>query len=132
MPVRFVVRGQAVTDGKKAMARELRGRMTEAEKALWQALRRNQIRDRQFRRQQVIAGYIVDFYCHSAALIVEVDGSIHDEQAEYDAERTQALESHGFTVLRFTNRQIAAELPSVSARIDGAIDASRPEHPNSQ
>jgi len=58
--------------------------MTPAEEILWQELRGNKI-GVHFRRQQIIAGFIVDYYCHKAALVVEVDGDIHDLQQEEDA-----------------------------------------------
>ena len=57
--------------------------LTLAEKILWQELRGNKL-GVHFRRQQVIAGFIVDFYCHMAALVLEVDGDIHDLQQEED------------------------------------------------
>jgi very-short-patch-repair endonuclease len=60
--------------------------MTPAEKILWQELRVNKL-GVHFRRQQVIAGFIVDFYCHKAALVIEVDGDIHDLQQEENARR---------------------------------------------
>jgi very-short-patch-repair endonuclease len=58
--------------------------MTAEERLLWEALRRNTIDGLHFRRQQVIAGFIVDFYCHSAALAIEVDGAFHRETVDYD------------------------------------------------
>lgn len=72
---------------KITRAKELRRDMTPEERVLWQELRLLRQRGYAFRRQQVIAGFIVDFYCHNAALVVEVDGGIHDQQQEYDAER---------------------------------------------
>jgi len=61
-----------------------------------------------FQRQKVILSFIVDFYCHAAQLVIEVDGSQHhsDQGAAYDFERTKLLEELGLTVLRFTNREI--------------------------
>src|SRR4051812_33525571 len=81
-PVPNIVRGQWVEDEKLARAKELRREMTPAERLLWSHLRRNQLNGLHFRRQQVIEGFITDFYCHSAALVVEVDGRIHEEQVE--------------------------------------------------
>ncbi len=64
-------------------AKELRREMTPPEKILWQEVCAKNLGVR-FRRQQVIAGFIVDFYCHKAASVVEVDGDIHDLQQEED------------------------------------------------
>jgi very-short-patch-repair endonuclease len=86
-----IVRGQYINPSKLEKAKELRRDMTEAEKVLWEKLRGNQLNGLHFRRQQVIAGYITDFYCHSARLIVEVDGSIHDGQIEEDQYRESVL-----------------------------------------
>ena len=76
---------------KLQRAKELRRDMTPAEKILWQELRANKL-GVHFRRQQVIEGFIVDFYCHKAALVVEVDGDIHDLQQEEDARRERFWE----------------------------------------
>jgi very-short-patch-repair endonuclease len=57
----------------------------------WQHLRANQLNGLHFRRQQIIDGFIADFYCHVARLVIEVDGEIHQQQAEYDAERDRVL-----------------------------------------
>jgi len=74
--------------------------MTPAEKILWQELRGNKL-GVHFRRQQVIAGFIVEFYCHNAGLVVEVDGDIHDLQQEEDARRERVLSEVGLRVVRF-------------------------------
>ncbi|MBK9210147.1 MAG: DUF559 domain-containing protein [Anaerolineales bacterium] len=68
-----MVTGQHVTEYKLERARELRRDMTPAEKILWEELRRNKL-GVHFRRQQVIERFIADFYCHSASLVIEVDG----------------------------------------------------------
>jgi very-short-patch-repair endonuclease len=62
------------------MARALRKEMTPAEQTLWSELRGNQLHGAKFRRQQVIAGYIADFYCHAARLVIELDGPVHQHQ----------------------------------------------------
>ena len=91
--------------------------MTDAEIRLWDALRANRLNGLQFRRQQFIDGFIVDFYCHALQLVVEVDGPIHASQAEYDRERDYTLAGHGLRVLRVTNDEVTHALPSVLARI---------------
>jgi len=101
MPQQYIVRGQRVTPEKIAQAKEMLSNMTEAEKILWQSVRTNRLNGWHFRRQQIIAGYIVDFYCHQAALIIEVDGEIHLRQVEADKQRDLALTQFGFCVIDF-------------------------------
>ena len=102
MPVKNIIPGQSVTKEKLQRARELRRDMTPAEKVLWQELRANKL-GVHFRRQQVIAGFIVDFYCHKAALAIELDGVIHENQQEEDARRDKVLSKLGLRVVRFRN-----------------------------
>lgn len=116
MPQNIVI-GQKVTSQKVAQAKALRRTMTLAERVLWQHLRGNRLADVHFRRQQIIAGYIVDFYCHRAALVIEVDGPIHDRQQEYDAYREQVLRARGVTVARFKNEEVLSHLDDVLTRI---------------
>jgi very-short-patch-repair endonuclease len=100
MPAKNIIPGQKVSKEKLQRSRELRRDMTPAEKILWQELRANKL-GLHFRRQQVILGYIVDFYCHKAELVIEVDGDIHDLQKEEDALRGNALKELGLRVIRF-------------------------------
>src|SRR4051812_24317586 len=86
----------------KTMVREARHEPTPAEDLLWQKLRRRAL-GVQFRRQHPINIFYADFYCSAASLIVELDGPIHDQQVERDADRTAILEALGYTVMRFTN-----------------------------
>jgi very-short-patch-repair endonuclease len=69
----------------------------------------------------VIDGFIVDFYCHTARLAIEVDGNIHETQREYDTERDRAVGARGIQTLRVTNEQVQEALPSVLALIRAAI-----------
>ncbi len=94
MPVQNIIPGQTVTKEKLQRARELCREMTPAEKILWQELRGNKL-GVHFRRQQVIAGFIVDFYCHKAGLVIEVDGGVYDEKKEEDAKRDKVLSEMG-------------------------------------
>ena len=107
----------------KGYARANRKQPTRAENELWQALRGHQL-GFQFRRQHAIEGYIVDFVCLRAWLVVEVDGGIHHEagQAEYDGGRTHALQECGFLVLRFSNEQVLTELPRVLSSISSQLE----------
>lgn len=123
---RYVVRGQRISPEKMELAKQLRRSMTPAERELWQELRANRMRGLQFRRQQVIAGYIADFYCDAVGMIIEVDGLIHEAQQDWDVERQQAIEQLGITVLRFTNDEVLGNLADVLERISTAIDMLNP------
>ena len=70
-----------------------------------------------FRRQAVIGPFIADFYCAEAKLVIEVDGDIHDAQADYDQNRSFQLEDYGYHVLRFRNSRIVNELDKVLLEI---------------
>src|SRR5690242_13456317 len=118
MPIKNIIPGQRVTKVKLQRAKELRSDMTPAENILWQELRANKL-GVHFRRQQIIAGFIVDFYCHQASLVVEVDGDIHDLQQEEDARREKVLIEMGLTVVRFRNEDVIKDLPRVVERIRG-------------
>ena len=114
-PQRIVV-GQNVAPVKLQRAKELRRDMTEAERALWENLRGNLL-GFHFRRQQVIDGFIADFYCHAARLVVEVDGGVHAHRAEYDAQRDEVLQRRGLRILRIRNDDVQTNLAGVLARI---------------
>jgi len=118
MPVKNIIPGQTVTKEKLQRARELRRDMTSAEKILWQELRANKL-GVHFRRQQIIAGFIVDFYCHKAGLVVELDGSVHkkNEQKVSDVERDKALNKLGLQIVRFKNEEVVKNLPHVVEQI---------------
>jgi very-short-patch-repair endonuclease len=83
---------------------------------LWQKLRANKL-GVHFRRQQVIAGFIVDFYCHKAGLVIEVDGDIHDLQQAEDARREKVLREMGLRIIRFRNEEVMRELSAVVGKI---------------
>jgi len=102
-----------------ALARELRKEMTPAEKKLWGELRQKQLNGYRFRRQHPIGRYIVDFYCYSANLVIEIDGMKHNSpiQKKYDDERTCELEEIGLMVLRFTNKEVLKDLDQVINKI---------------
>jgi very-short-patch-repair endonuclease len=116
MQIKNIIPGQRVTKEKLQRAKELRRAMTPAERLLWQEVRAKKLGVR-FRRQQIIAGFIVDFYCHKAALVVEVDGDIHDLQQEEDARREKALRDMGLRIVRFRNDEILKNLSRVVERM---------------
>src|SRR5919108_2281124 len=120
MPVNNIVIGQKVSRELQERARELRKNMTPAEKILWEKLRHNRLNGLQFRRQQIINPYIVDFYYHAKTLVVEVDGDIHDLQQDYDAERSTYLIARGFRMLRVRNDDVKENLLSVLRKISEA------------
>lgn len=103
-------------------ARELRRNPTEAEARLWTALRRRQMGGALFRRQHPVGRFVLDFYCASHRLCVEVDGEVHEAQRERDAERTAVLNTAGIRVLRFSNDQVLRGLSGVVREIAGAMD----------
>lgn len=98
--------------------------MTPAEAVLWSRLRTNQLGGLHFRRQRIVAGFIADFYCHSARLVVEVDGPVHERLTESDEVRRAVLDSAGVRVLRVTNVEVARDIDDVLLRILAA--AHRP------
>jgi very-short-patch-repair endonuclease len=126
MPVKNIIPGQKVTKEKLERAKELRREMTPAEKLLWQEVRAKKLGVR-FRRQQIIQGFIVDFYCHKAALVIEVDGDIHDLQQGEDARREKALSELGLRIVRFRNDEVVrdASRSAVVGRIKGLISISK-------
>jgi len=98
-----ITRVQSVEADKLSFAKRLRHEMTPAERILWKALRRNAVDGFHFRRQQVIGGHIVDFYCDAARLAIELDGGVHDEQWKYDESRDRKISGTGVRVLRISN-----------------------------
>ena len=99
----------------KPLARAHRTNMTDAETALWAKIRRKQLKDRQFYRQKNIGNYIVDFYCPAAKLIIELDGDQHltDKGMKADEIRDRYLQSLGFTILRFSSREVLKNIDGV-------------------
>ena len=112
-----LIQGQRINRKKQILAKKLRANMTASEKILWKKLRTNKLLKLHFRRQQIIDGFIVDFYCHKTKLIIEVDGEIHQNRIEYDNLREEILTSRDLFTLRFTNKEIKNNLKSVLKRI---------------
>ena len=100
----------------------LRKNETEAEKNLWQSLRKN-LTGHHFRRQQIIGNFIVDFVCLEKSLVIEVDGDIHDYQKTEDEERTEFLKQRGFQVIRFRNEEVLNDLGEVVKKIGNDLKA---------
>src|SRR5947207_3307338 len=108
---------------KLAFAKRLRAEATDLERKLWSRLRNGQVNGLRFRRQQPIGPYIVDFYCSSAKLVVELDGRQHgsDGNREYDVRRTSFMKMRGYRVLRFTNHELLQDCEAVLESIVRAV-----------
>ncbi len=96
-------------------AKRLRANATTAERWLWGGLRRRGVEGFRFRRQVELLGFIVDFACYEAKLVVEVDGATHaaDHEIARDARRDAILRAHGNTVMRFGNVEVYENLDGV-------------------
>ena len=115
----------------KEAARNLRKNMTKQEKHLWYDFLRNY--PIKFYRQRVIDKYIVDFYCSSAKLVIELDGSQHynEDGMKYDHIRTEKIEQYGLQVIRFTNTDIDKNFEGVCKEIDRIVKEQTNEQINS-
>ena len=96
---------------------------------MWYLLRNRRLAGYKFRRQAPIGKYIVDFLCYERRLIIELDGGQHQEQADYDNERTRWLESTGFRVIRFWNNEMLQETDGVQEAILTALQAGSSPSP---
>jgi very-short-patch-repair endonuclease len=110
---------QKITKGKLKDARLLRKKMTRAESILWEYLRDRRCGGFKFRRQQIIKGFVADFYCEQAQIAVELDGGVHDDEdakAE-DARREIVSKAGGIKTIRFKNADVEADAESVTGKI---------------
>jgi len=123
----------AVSEQQRNRAKHLRRAMTRAETLLWRYLKANHLDGLSFRRQAPMGRYVVDFVCHAARIVVELDGESHDfdSQQQRDAMRDAWLASRGYAVLRFTNKQVLSSLEGVLTVIRGAASARDPSTPPS-
>ena len=117
---------RGTTPAIEQAARQLRQQLTPAEIKLWSVLRGRQLKGIKFRCQHPVGRFIVDFYCPAYKLVIEVDGNIHTQQADYDAARTEHLQSFGYRVLRFTNQMVMRELLQVLQQIEQVIETEFP------
>jgi very-short-patch-repair endonuclease len=102
-------------------ARDLRKRETSVEDLLWDELRGRRLDGVKFRRQHPIGAFVVDFCCTECRLAIELDGEIHADQQDRDAERVAILATAGYRVIRFPNQSIRENLPEVLAAIRSAV-----------
>ncbi len=125
---RVGVGGRAMPNQLAANARSLRRNATSAERRLWQGLRRQQIGGFRFRRQVMLGGFIADFACFEARMVIEVDGATHstDREVALDAARSAALATQGYDILRFTNDDVFHNLDGVLETIHMRLIALRP------
>lgn len=109
----------------KPLSQKLRSSMTDAERALWGRLRRKQLSNLQFYRQKPLGQFIVDFYCPSARLVIEIDGGQHycPQGLESDSRRDCYLKEMGLSVLRFSNHDVLANTDGVVAEIIQHLEA---------
>ena len=110
------------------LARGLRKRQTDAERALWNKLRSKQIEGVKFRRQQPIGPYIVDFVSLERKLIIEIDGGQHNERKVRgkDQEREEWLKEKGYQTLRFWNNDVLTNIEGVLERIKENLEGKTP------
>lgn len=106
-------------------ARALRQRMTEAEKLMWGKLRDRRLDGIKFKRQQPLAGYIVDFVALDLKFIIEIDGGQHAGRLEGDRERTRRLEESGYHVMRFWNHDVLGNIEGVLEAVIQELTISR-------
>jgi len=102
---------------KIAKAISMRKNPTHAEKEMWFWLRARKFHGIKFRRQVPMLGFIVDFYCPARRLIIEIDGSSHDNKKIYDMKRDKIFRDLGFIVIHFTNTEVFTSLSSVLEKI---------------
>lgn len=109
------MRGLFILNFLRQYRKALRNNLTPAEAKLWSMLKNGNLLNRKFRRQHSIEDYIVDFYCPTERLIIELDGQVHfdTEQIALDAERDRRLTDMGYTVLRFENKRVFEDAEDV-------------------
>jgi very-short-patch-repair endonuclease len=103
-----VIRCADIDSNKLELAKRFRQTPTIAEARAWELLRGRRLLGLKFRRQQVIAGFVVDFYCASLRLVLELDGGVHDDRdrRERDQTRTQVFKRRSLRVLRISNDDV--------------------------
>jgi very-short-patch-repair endonuclease len=103
---------------KKQFARHLRKNQTECERIVWKFLRNRKFEHLKIRRQHVIRGFIVDFFCDELKLAIEIDGWVHEKQKDYDRARDKILKSKGIKIIRIKNKWIVEDLDGVMRKLE--------------
>ena len=115
------IRRHRIPANKTAQARSLRTEAPFPERLLWSRLRAGRLSGFRFRRQHVVGPFIVEFYCASAKLVIELDGRSHEDRGRYDTRRTRYLESQGMRVVRFGNDEVIRNMDDVLWRIASEV-----------
>lgn len=111
---------------RSRFTKRLRRRLTEAELRFWEQVRNRRFLNLKFRRQVNIKPYVVDFLCKEFSIVVEIDGSSHDDRKEYDADRDAFLMERGYRVLRFSNQDVMYDMSRVLQVIAKTIEDLTP------
>lgn len=114
-----LIRLQKIRNSKLELAKYFRQHMTLGERGFWNMVRKNQANGYRFRRQQVIHGFVADFYCNQINLVVEIDGGIHEQQKDYDQLRTKIINQYGIKVIRFANQEVIDKSDWVLEKLKG-------------
>lgn len=109
--------GRRIKNEKLELAKKMRREMTYGERCFWDGVRNRKLHGLKFRRQQVIEGFIADFYCNELRLIVEIDGGVHETQRDYDKLRDWIIGRNDITVIRFSNEEVVNQFGIVAKRI---------------
>ncbi len=128
-PRRSIVVGARVTNDKRALARSMRREPTRSELEAWHLLRDRRCLGVKFRRQQVIRGFIVDFYCPALRLALEIDGPIHDEPGQYDLARDATLATADILTIRLRASEVSPTRLEAIVRATLRLRASSPPSP---
>lgn len=102
---------------KIQLAREFRKTPTRSEKIMWDVLKNRQFMDLKFRRQHIIDGYIVDFYCSDFRFVVEIDGDIHQRQMQDDRERQEIIEAKGIKFFRVKSGEVEKNIDDILGKL---------------
>jgi very-short-patch-repair endonuclease len=110
---------EGASDKLFGYAKQMRKDATNAERLLWQRLRNKKVSGLKFRRQHPLFKFIADFYCHEKKLVIELDGSIHNDenQKQIDNVRTFELNELKLTVIRFRNEEVLNHIEQVIKKI---------------
>ncbi|NDK55064.1 endonuclease domain-containing protein [Pontibacter fetidus] len=106
----------------KAKARELRKNSTLSEILLWQEIKERKLLGIHFHRQVPMLDFIVDFYCHEIKLAIEIDGSSHDYNINYDIFKQAKIEKYGITFIRFDDLEVKKNMPNVLRSLEQEVE----------
>lgn len=113
---------------KRDFARHLRKDQTAVEQIVWDLLKNRKCLGLKFRRQHVLAGFIVDFYCNECKLAIELDGNVHDRQKDYDELRDREISAKDIHIIRIRNSEINKDPQIIIKKINKFISMSQKMH----